>query len=182
MEDLTREQLQEIFDKGIMIKELVWIKGEGYRIRERRLGKEFDCKFEGYNKENELYQYYNLGEEMDLIQESKKLEEYAGLVNDYDFDEEILLASGQRKLSVSGYEAMKFVVENEDENWSKSPYSLSYYNSKEIGWGYKPEGSLRISDHWNFGSENEHCKTSEPVDGWALCKFESGVYHLIKTF
>lgn len=68
------------------------------------------------------------------------------------------------------------------KEWSQSPYSYSFYSSKNIDWGYKPEGSLRVSDHWNFGEDGEHCPTAEPVDGWAVCKFENGKYHLIKKF
>lgn len=33
---------------------------------------------------------------------------------------------------------------------TKSPYSSSYYNSDEISWGNKPDGSVRLADHWNF--------------------------------
>ena len=66
--------------------------------------------------------------------------------------------------------------------WSQSPYGESFYNSHDIDWGYKPEGSLRVSDHWNFGEDGEHCPTAEPVEGWAVCRYENGVYHLIKKF
>lgn len=69
--------------------------------------------------------------------------------------------------------------------WSKSPYSNSFYNANNISWGYKPEGSLRISDHWNFESMVEkHCVTDNPnfTEGWAICKYSKGVYHVIKKF
>ena len=33
-----------------------------------------------------------------------------------------------------------------------------------------------------FGEDGEHCPTAEPVEGWAVCRFENGVYHLIKKF
>jgi hypothetical protein len=46
----------------------------------------------------------------------------------------------------------------------KSPYSNTFYNSKEISWGYKPDGSFRVSDHWNFEVRgNKHCLTESPV-------------------
>lgn len=70
-------------------------------------------------------------------------------------------------------------------SWSKSPYSNSFYNAKNITWGYKPEGSLRISDHWNFESLGEkHCVTEDPsfTQGWAICKYSKGVYKVIKKF
>ena len=75
-----------------------------------------------------------------------------------------------------------WLMENWDENWSKSPYGYSFYSSKNIDWGYKPEGSIRVSDHWNFGEDCEHCPTAEPVDGWAVCRYEDGIYHLIQKF
>lgn len=66
---------------------------------------------------------------------------------------------------------------------SKSPYSNSFYNSDEIGWNHKPEGSLRISDHWNFYSRGEkHCRTvNEDLCGWAMMKYSNGLYHDPKT-
>jgi hypothetical protein len=48
----------------------------------------------------------------------------------------------------------------------KSPYSKSFYSSSDISWTNKPDGSFRVSDHWNFTtnrSERIHCKTTEPV-------------------
>lgn len=71
------------------------------------------------------------------------------------------------------------------ESWSKSPYSNSFYNSKEISWEYKPEGSLRLSDHWNFWSrEAVHCVTDDPefTDGWAVGEYHNGKYQIIKKF
>lgn len=78
--------------------------------------------------------------------------------------------------------ALSWVMENMTQEWSISPYSESFYSSKDIDWGYKPEGSLRVSDHWNFGEDGEHCQTSEPVEGWAVCKFNNGKYDLVKKF
>ena len=70
---------------------------------------------------------------------------------------------------------------------SKSPYSYSFYDSNDIDWGYKPEGSLRISDHWNFESCGEkHCQldtTEEYVGGvWILARYENGIYKELKRF
>ena len=48
----------------------------------------------------------------------------------------------------------------------KSPYGKSYYNTTDLNWGYKPDKSLRISDHWNFQTfshkTKKHCQTTEP--------------------
>ena len=182
MEELSREQLEEVFNKGIMVKQIVWSKGKGYQIRERRLGQDFDYKYNYYNRDNELYCYYYKGEDYQLIQETKALEKYNGLSKDTDFDWKIILTGAPRVITIAEYEAMKYVIQNETDEWSKSPYSMSFYSSKNISWGYKPEGSLRVSDHWNFGYEGENCPTAEPVEGWAVCRFENGKYHLIQKF
>lgn len=67
---------------------------------------------------------------------------------------------------------------------NKSPYSNSFYDSNEIDWDYKPENSLRLSDHWNFYSQGEkHCCldcTDEYTKKWLLCQYRKGVYHVIK--
>ncbi|MPQ45018.1 hypothetical protein, partial [Clostridium tarantellae] len=70
---------------------------------------------------------------------------------------------------------------------NKSPYSSSCYNMPGITWDYKPEGSLRISDHWNFISHNEkHCilaHTDEKIDNyWMLAKYIQGKYYVLKEF
>lgn len=66
---------------------------------------------------------------------------------------------------------------------NKSPYSLSLYNSNDIDWNSKPEGSLRISNHWNFTSINEkHCLMEDETKNnkWLLCEYRNGIYHIIK--
>ncbi len=69
----------------------------------------------------------------------------------------------------------------------KSPYSDSFYSEGEISWGSKPDGSYRISDHWNFYSRGDiHCETSNKVeDGdWALGVYDAqtGKYTILKSF
>lgn len=58
-----------------------------------------------------------------------------------------------------------------------SPYnrteSGSYYNTADKSWDYTPDGSIRVSDHWNFPSRgNIHCKTDVPdsklIGKWAI--------------
>lgn len=67
---------------------------------------------------------------------------------------------------------------------NKSPYSNSFYDSDNIDWDSKPEGSLRLSDHWNFYSWGEqHCCldcTDEYTQKWLLCQYQNGVYHIVK--
>ena len=66
----------------------------------------------------------------------------------------------------------------------QSPYSESFYTEGEITWGSKPEGSLRLSDHWNFESEGEtHCKldsTSEYLQKWLVCEYHNGTYRIVE--
>ena len=168
----------------VKIKKIVWIKNNGFEIKEREL----DCYFknDGSYKKNsgnwESRCYEQFGEEFQLVKDTKELECYNGLTNDYMKDLKILRKCGNIQMNISEYEAMKYVVENWSKEWSCSPYSNSFYSSKDIYWGYKPEGSLRVSDHWNFGDNKEHCPTAEPVDGWAVCRFENGKYHLVKKF
>lgn len=164
------------------VKYIKWVKNEGYKIAERELGTSvIDGKV--YNdRDYELRCYEKFGDEFCIIQESKKLDTYEGLSDDYKFDRKIFMAGGGHEITTNKYEALKFVEENWTSEWSKSPYSMSFYSSKEIGWGYKPEGSLRVSEHWNFGYEGEHCPTAEPVEGWAVCRFENGKYHLVQKF
>lgn len=79
----------------------------------------------------------------------------------------------------------EYLLVNITPAWSMSPYSNSFYNSHDITWNYKPENSLRISDHWNFttsyGSEI-HCQTTNPAfkTGWAVGEYHHGVYTIIK--
>lgn len=71
---------------------------------------------------------------------------------------------------------------------NQSPYSFSFYNSNDIDWGYKPEGSLRVSNHWNFVSRGEtHCilegtDENEQINKFILARYENGKYHKIKEF
>lgn len=77
----------------------------------------------------------------------------------------------------------------------KSPYGNSFYNSDNISWGFKPENSIRISDHWSFESQDEiHCVLQ--IEGtplanyylddetdileWLVCRYKNGKYHLVE--
>lgn len=83
-------------------------------------------------------------------------------------------------------EVLFYLAENFDDNWSKSPYSKSFYNSRDIDWGYKPEGSIRLSDHWNFEDSwgDLHCQTTDPEfkKGWALGVYHNGKYEITRKF
>lgn len=76
------------------------------------------------------------------------------------------------------------------DTWSiknKSPFSASYYNMDGIGWGSKPVGHLRLSDHWSFESQNEHhCRLAtspdRQVNGWKLCRYDGKFYHIVAEY
>lgn len=66
---------------------------------------------------------------------------------------------------------------------SKSPYLSSFYayadETDKIDWGYKPEESYRLADHWNWNDGTE-CPTIENIDyGYAIAQFSNGKYHRI---
>jgi hypothetical protein len=76
------------------------------------------------------------------------------------------------------------------KEWSviqKSPYSDSFYSSTDIGWSHKPEGSYRVSDHWNFtthrdGKSKKHCETDRSVPTTShitIAQYKDGIYHVI---
>lgn len=82
-------------------------------------------------------------------------------------------------------------IKEEMKKWdiiTKSPYGESFYSSDKISWGYKPEGSYRVSDHWNFtskGSGGIHCVTDKEVeDNKEVClgQYENGVYKILMCY
>ncbi len=72
---------------------------------------------------------------------------------------------------------------------NKSPYSNSFYSTEEIDWSVKPEGSYRVSDHWNFTSQRDdqkrkHCRTDKSVPcttHLTIARYENGVYRVLLT-
>lgn len=70
-----------------------------------------------------------------------------------------------------------------DNNYkiSESPSSSSMYAlpvDEEITWGYKPENSYRLANHWNWGKEDDkHCPTNtNECLGLTIAQFNNGVY------
>jgi len=67
----------------------------------------------------------------------------------------------------------------------KSPWSNSFYSSEDISWNSKPDGSFRVSDHWNFETKGKkHCLTDGPVKNhtnFSLGKFnqKTGKYNIL---
>lgn len=108
------------------------------------------------------------------------------------FENENEIAYWKNYLEDVKFGFMPTEAREEIKSWdvvNKSPYSFSFYNSKNIDWNSKEEGSLRISDHWNFSSpkeEEKHCRlntTNEYLQGtWILAEYHNGTYHEIKRF
>lgn len=102
------------------------------------------------------------------------------------FKSDLLIASNKRDNFIDKRsEAYLWLVANFKSNWSQSPYSESFYSAEGITWDYKPEGSLRLSDHWNFMSKGKvHCATTNPnfKQGWAVGKYKDGKYEIVKVF
>lgn len=70
---------------------------------------------------------------------------------------------------------------------TKSPYSESFYSSDQIDWSFKPEGSYRVSDHWNFNRKNGriHCVTDkEVIDNEEVClaQYRNGIYRVLARY
>lgn len=82
-------------------------------------------------------------------------------------------------------QATLYIIDHFNESWSKSPYSESYYDVTDVDFGFKPENSIRVSNHWNFYTGTQiHCATDDVnfTDGWAIGKYENGIYHILKKF
>lgn len=130
-------------------------------------------------------------DEVDYFRE--KLKEYG--VND-EYSKEAVLENNKKV-----YDAFRESFENKgqerelkelekfykiatEKGWriSESPYSTSVYALSpydQITWGYKPEGSLRFGNHWNFVSRGElHEETDDSFlsNGYKTGVYESGRY------
>ncbi len=80
---------------------------------------------------------------------------------------------------------LKAYIEKHFEDIYISPYSWSFYN-KEVDWGHKPEGVVRVSDHWNFKSRGEiHCRTKQKqVQDFSVSigVMENGLFNIVKSY
>lgn len=82
------------------------------------------------------------------------------------------------------------ILRKENKTISFSPYSNSAYGINEdevIGWHSKPENSYRVSNHWNFSTNNIneiHCQleNNETKRGTYLAKYKNGKYQIINRY
>lgn len=81
-------------------------------------------------------------------------------------------------------------IQKEMAKWeiiNKSPYSDTFYSSTDVDWGHKPDKSYRVSDHWNFYTNDKwHCQTDKKVPNnthISLGQYdkESGKYKILLT-
>ncbi|MEM0994629.1 MAG: hypothetical protein AAF847_09955 [Bacteroidota bacterium] len=84
-------------------------------------------------------------------------------------------------------------LKEEIKSWDeivRSPYSYSFYSSKQKRWDHTPKQCFRVSNHWNFSSKKTrskgiiHCRTNVPVKNhtyWTLAVFEKGIWKVLKS-
>ena len=168
------------------IRKTYYIGGNGYEAYNFDINKCDICinnlKFIDINKLNEylaVEQYeVEYDEDGDVIDEDF-------ITGSYYISPEILA----KYLGINKYVVHRLIEYN---TLNKSPYSNSFYNSNDIDWNYKPEGSIRISDHWSFESYgNIHCvidfengedeyDQEELNHSWLVCQFRNGKYHILE--
>lgn len=159
-----------------------------YRNETERLSKEYNKEIYIMPSDSSFITLYN-----DSINYHIANREYDEILLDYVIKNESKLEELRAALklqslvitSVSSVNAMLFIASKlETEKWTKSPHSFSFYNSDDISWGYKPENSLRISDHWNFESNGSlHCETTKGfTNGWAVGQYKNGKYEILEVF
>jgi len=89
------------------------------------------------------------------------------------------------KKLLKSLKVLKQKLEEENLSLLQSPYSVSFYAVKKgekIDWGYKPENSYRVSDHWNFETSGEiHCQTTKNIknNDYTIAQFKNGKYHKV---
>lgn len=86
------------------------------------------------------------------------------------------------KLKKEDYLKLAKIFKENFKTVNQSPFSNSIYNSEDIDWNHKPEGSYRIADHWNF---NGHCETYQEVENnthLSVGIYRNGKYDIIETF
>lgn len=81
----------------------------------------------------------------------------------------------------------KHIFENWGDKYFNSKSSKSIY-SKPTDWGFKLDGTERVSDHWNFYTRGSyHCRTSTPVENnthYTLARYNksTGLFDVIYSF
>lgn len=124
-----------------------------------------------------------IGKEQEVANWFKLNPRCAGCIIAWDQDEY------QKIRRVTTYGDMPTDAIRDLEQWgiqNRSPYSNSWYDTNGIDWDYKPEGSLRLSDHWGWETEGErHCELADAPGyqvGWRLAVRKDGKYHTVKVY
>jgi hypothetical protein len=137
------------------------------------LNKKWRNELENIRFETGFYKYEEWEKAKDLVKtviiHNANDEVINELTNNYKFKNEdiksmvanMLIANEPDKV-LSAIKKFDDELSKEGKELSNSPYSFSSYiipKGEQITWGYKPDNSFRISDHWNFYSQGEiHCK------------------------
>lgn len=129
------------------------------------------------NQEEELTYWISQKEKLEKVKETLKYEdlrkfsehwasEYKnnidGFIKEYyeELRDRIQENLQNNEKFIKGAKKLIDIAEKENLIISKSPYGDSYYAHKSnegIDWGTKPEGSYRLSDHWNWGGRRALC-------------------------
>ena len=76
---------------------------------------------------------------------------------------------------------IEWMIENWGPIFKKSPYGTSYYNDEKT-WDITIDGSLRLSDHWNFYSKATGNKIHSKIDNkpntqnnteWTIARYDA---------
>lgn len=134
------------------------------------------------------YPFLDLAKVNAFFADNRRVKEVVVVLNDEE--QEQLLSWGQALARREKWGDMPDAAIDEIESWetqNKSPYSHSYYNA-DVDWDSKPEGSLRLSDHWHWTDEYGalHCQVAgagqEGIKRWLLCRYEHGQYVIVREF
>lgn len=134
------------------------------------------------SKEDKNRFLYHLGKLERYRDSDKKRYERGG--DKYNTKEELADRIRYANRVIRNYKKLSKLAQENDYVITMSPYSESAYavpKGEEVSWGYKPEGSYRVSNHWNWKDySGTHCPTNTGEDfGEALAIFKNGKYYKI---
>jgi len=138
-----------------------------------------------------------------IINPSKKIRifRYGGIINE-NRGKRNIKEIWERQFESMPQELIVYMVKN--NILYPSPYNIryafrdsgSYYDTPNKRWDYTPENSLRVSDHWNFYTNNKdyetgietlhlNCETDIPVENntqWVVAKYIDNIYKVIAIY
>lgn len=108
----------------------------------------------------------------------------------YNTKEELASRIRHSSKQLEDYKKLSRLAQQNDFEITVSPYSGSVYaipKGEKVEWGYKPEGSYRVSNHWNWETKYGdyetsviNCPTNTGEDfGQAVAIFKNGKYYKV---